>query len=82
MGLVLGGLLDAYLVVNGLNLAVDEGQGMSMSSVQFDPILRARVTVDGVVQPLIAVFTMSVVASLWPAIRVARLRPVAAIRQE
>jgi ABC-type lipoprotein release transport system permease subunit len=80
-GLVIGGLLDWYLVAVGLDLAVN-GEGFSSAGMQFDPIIRARVTVGSVVQPVIGVFVFATLASLWPAWRASRLDPIQAIRQE
>lgn len=80
-GLLIGGLLDWYLVEVGLNLAVN-GEGFSSVGMQFDPIIRARVTTGSVLQPVIGVFLFATLASLWPAWRASRLDPIQAIRQE
>ncbi|HMV68478.1 MAG TPA: FtsX-like permease family protein, partial [Myxococcota bacterium] len=78
-GGLVGGLGDAWLIVRGVDLTV-AGKGMQSASVQFDAVLRGRLTAWGVVYPVISVLTFSFLASLWPAWRVARLEPLDAIR--
>ncbi|MEQ1503253.1 MAG: ABC transporter permease [Myxococcota bacterium] len=81
IGLTLGGLLDLYLVVHGVDFSA------AISSFDFggfslDPVVHGAVHPDGIVVVTVAVFVVSILASVWPAVRAARLRPVEAIRQE
>lgn len=85
MGLVLGGALDWYLVTYGINLGVtgDNGtEGLSFAGVTLDPLIKGIVKPKGVIVVIVAVFVVSLGASLYPAIRAARLRPVEAMRAE
>lgn len=79
-GLVGAALLDAYLVVYGIDISV-RGEGFAMGEMTFDPIIRGRVTVDSLVQPVVGVFLFSGFAAVWPAWRAARLQPIQAIRE-
>lgn len=80
VGLVLTAFVDAWLVTQGVNMAV-EGKGWSVGAMTFDPVVKGRVTVASIVEPVLGVFFFSVLAGLWPAVRAARLEPVAAMRE-
>lgn len=80
IGLVAGGLLDLYLVVYGIDFS-SAVSGMDFGGFSFEPVVKGVVRPDGVVRIVVAVFAVSVAASLWPAVRAARLDPVHAIRQ-
>jgi len=82
IGLVLGGLLDWYMVVHGLDYDTGNGEGMTFAGITLDPQLKGEVSVHGVLVPFVALFVVSFLASLWPAARAARLRPVESIRAE
>jgi len=81
-GLVLGALLDWYLVVYGLDFSGAGEEGITFSGMAFDPVFKGLVRLDGILVTLAAVFAVSILASLWPAFRAARLLPVEAIRTE
>lgn len=76
LGGALGGLLDWYLVTEGLNF----GDGLEQMGVTFDPVIKGNVTVAGVVTVLVPLFFICILAAVWPAIRAARLRPVESMR--
>lgn len=82
IGLVLGGALDAYLVVYGLDMSTTAEEGFSFSGVMLDPVIKGEVRPIGIVWVAAAVVAVSVAASLWPAIRASRLEPVEAMRAE
>lgn len=82
LGLVLGGVLDALLVVYGLDLGGQMEDGFTFQGVTIDPVIHGVVRPAGIVWTALAVFVVSVLASLWPAWRAARLDPVHAIRSE
>jgi ABC-type lipoprotein release transport system permease subunit len=82
IGLVLGGLLDWYLVVHGLDFSGAAPDGFSFEGVMLDPVMKAEVRPMGIILTVVCVFGVSILASLWPAWRAARLQPVTAIRSE
>jgi len=81
IGLAIGGLLDWYLVVHGLDFSGSMPDGFSWEGVTLDPVMRGTVNASGVIAPVLAVFGVSILASLWPAWRATRLQPVTAIRE-
>ena len=82
IGLVIGGLLDWYLIVYGIDFTSSMPEGFAWEGVVFDPVMKGTLRVNGVVLPAMAVFVVSILASLWPAWRATRLQPVTAIREE
>jgi ABC-type lipoprotein release transport system permease subunit len=83
IGLVIGGLLDWYLVVHGIDFTSSMGgEGFSWEGVMFDPVMKGAVNVGSIVLTVVAVYVVSVLASLWPAWRATRLQPVTAIRED
>ena len=80
-GLVLGGLLDAWVVVQGIPFATPDGKGLTYQGITLDPVIHGLVKVDGIVLAAGCLLSVSVLAAVWPAIRAARLRPVDAMRQ-
>jgi len=82
IGLIMGGLLDWYLVAHGLDFSSSLPDGFSFEGITLDPVMRGEVRPLGVIGPVLAVFFVSILASRWPAWRAARLQPVTAIRAE
>lgn len=79
-GLVLGGLMDWWMVAKGLDFSVN-GEGFSQMGVMMDPIIYGQVRPERVVWIVAILFAVTVAASIWPAARAARLSPVDAMRQ-
>ncbi|MEQ1568752.1 MAG: ABC transporter permease [Myxococcota bacterium] len=82
IGLALGGALDAYLVLHGVDLSASLENGVSVAGAVIDPVIYGIVKPGTVVEIVVSVFVVSVLASLWPAIRAARLEPVQAMRAD
>ncbi|MBN1335345.1 MAG: ABC transporter permease [Deltaproteobacteria bacterium] len=80
-GLVIGLAVDAYLVAYGVDLSVGEGQGFEYEGVRFDPVIKGIFEWNSVWVTLAMVICVCLVASLWPSLRAARLRPVDAMRK-
>ena len=82
IGLVIGGLLDWYVVVYGIDFSGSMPDGFSWEGVMLDPVMRGTVRPQGVILTVCAVFFVSIMASLWPAWRATKLQPVTAIRED
>ena len=82
IGLVFGGLADWYLVVHGLDFSATMPDGLAYQGVILDPVWMGEVRPSRIVAVVVSVFVISVIASLWPAWRAARLQPVIAMRAE
>lgn len=80
IGLVLGGLLDAYLVYVGVDFSVD-GKGLNYMGVTLDPVIRGMVRPKGIALTVVTVYIVTLLAAIWPALRAARLEPVEAMRE-
>jgi ABC-type lipoprotein release transport system permease subunit len=82
MGLVLGGLLDLWLVTKGFDMSAGNPEGMTFNGVTLDPVLYGEVRVAGIVQVIGALLAVSLLASIYPAWRASRLDPVDALRAD
>jgi len=83
LGLALGGLSELYLLTVGIDLAVNgQGEGMQLSGVTLDPVIRGGLELEHLVVPTVTLFAVTALGALWPAWRAARLDPVNAMRQD
>ena len=82
IGLVLGAALDGWIVTSGIDFSGTLEEGYEFNGVILDPVIKGVVRARPIVLIVTAVFVVTLVASLWPAYRAARLRPVEAIRAE
>jgi len=79
LGTVIGIAGCIYLQTHGIDLTQLEGGSMTFSGIAFDPVWRAALTFDSVTNSVIAMCITCVLASLYPAIKAARLDPVKAM---
>jgi len=82
IGLVFGGLLDLLVVFVGFDMSAGSPDGFEIMGVRLDPVIYGEVTPFSLFAPITALVVVSVLASIWPAWRAARLQPVEAIRTE
>lgn len=82
LGLALGGALDAYLVFVGIDFSAGAEDGISFMGVVLDPVMHGIVRPQGIALVVGSLIAVSVLASIYPAARAARLQPVEAIRSE
>lgn len=83
LGTALGGALVAWAHRTGIDYAALTGGGPSQLSVlgmNWSLVIYPRLAVVDVVRAVLAVMVTSVVASVWPALRAARLQPARALR--
>ena len=80
VGGALGGALDLYLVQVGIDLG-GFAAGMNFSGMQWEPVLRGAFRWQGVAATIVVVLIVAALASIWPALRASRLRPVQAMRE-
>jgi ABC-type antimicrobial peptide transport system permease subunit len=78
MALLLGWSVSAYFETNGIDLS-SIANGASFAGVAIDPIWRAQLTFNAIFIPVIFLFIIASIAVLYPAIKAALIRPVAAI---
>ena len=79
IGLMLGGLIDWYLVVQGVDLLQGD---LEFAGVRMSGRIHGYVSTASIVQTASAGVIFSVLAALWPAWRASRLQPVEAMRQD
>jgi ABC-type lipoprotein release transport system permease subunit len=78
MALLLGWSVSAYFETNGIDLS-SITNGASFAGVAIDPIWRAQLTFNAIFIPVIFLFIIASIAVLYPAVKAALIRPVAAI---
>jgi len=80
IGTGLGLALDLYMVEYGVDLSSVTG-GFSIGGIGVDPVMHGAITWSGVLVPAVILAIMSFLASLYPAIRAARLQPAVGMRE-
>jgi ABC-type antimicrobial peptide transport system permease subunit len=79
IGAVLGGLGTYYLQEVGLDLSGIAGSGIQMSGTVMDTVLRAHLSLENMLFAVAMMCAVCPLASLYPAIKAARLDPVIAM---
>ncbi len=79
LGAGLGVLGIAYLAASPIDLSAAGGD-LFLEGVAFEPMWRAAFTAKGVIQPVLVTLLVCVLASLYPAVKAARLNPVRAMQ--
>jgi ABC-type antimicrobial peptide transport system permease subunit len=80
VGTLFGLGIDLYLVHHGLDLR-SVTEGVSVEGISMDPVMRAEITATGMIVPTVILALTCFLASFYPAIRAARLKPAVGMRQ-
>ncbi len=81
LGLCSGAGLSFYLQQHGIDMTAISS-GFSFAGVALDPIWYAHVTAKSLWLPVVFLFVVAAIAVIYPAAKVALLRPLDAIRQQ
>jgi len=81
VGLILGVSLSWYLQHYGLDMT-SLAEGMSFAGIALDPVWYAELSVNSSLIPIGFLFVMSAVAVIYPAVKVALMRPLEAIHHQ
>ena len=87
MGLIatsLGGLLGAavtyYFQIEGMDLSSFTSGNLEMAGIMVDSLWRADLSLKSIVFSMLLIFVITVLSSLYPAVKSARLQPVTAMK--
>jgi ABC-type lipoprotein release transport system permease subunit len=80
LGTLLGSLATWYLVAHGIDLRAFLPEGIEFGGVVFDPVLRATWDIAWMAKIALYVVCLSLLASLYPAIKAGRIQPAEAMR--
>jgi ABC-type lipoprotein release transport system permease subunit len=83
IGTMLGGSLVVWAYRHGIDLAAITGGGptnLSAFGMSFSLVIHPRLAAIDIVRVVVAVMVTSLAASVWPAMRAARLQPARALR--
>ncbi len=80
IGTGVGLALDWYMVVHGIDLT-SITSGFSIGGVGINPVFHGEITAKGIILPTIILAATCFLASFYPAIRAARLRPAVGMRE-
>ncbi|NOZ01822.1 MAG: ABC transporter permease [Deltaproteobacteria bacterium] len=80
LGLLCGGLIVAYLVNIGIDMSSLVG-GWEFAGIFFENVYKGSYAPEVFVEPTLVVFIGTVLLSLWPSMRVARMKAIDAIRE-
>ncbi|MCA9622437.1 MAG: ABC transporter permease [Myxococcales bacterium] len=80
VGTLAGLGLDVYMVHHGVDLR-GLTKGFSLGGLGIDPVIHGAVTLRGVLLPSFVLSVCCVVASIYPALRAARMQPAIGMRE-
>lgn len=80
-GAALGIALAGWLHHTGIDLSVFGGGSVTISGIAFNPLLRGQLSAAGVLLTVGVMAASCVLASIYPAVKVARLDPVRAMNE-
>lgn len=78
IGLIVGGGLSWYLQIYGIDMS-SIAEGISFAGIALDPIWYAQLSIEPLLMPVLFLFLIACIAVIYPAIKVAVIRPLAAI---
>jgi ABC-type lipoprotein release transport system permease subunit len=81
VGMLIGGVVSWYLQKHGLDMSALT-DGFSFAGVAFDPVWYAAMTVPAFALPALFLFLIAGLAVIYPAVKVAMIRPVEAIHHQ
>ncbi len=80
VGAALGLALDGYMVRYGVDLTSLTG-GFSLGGIGINPVIHGVITPKGVVLPVVTLAITCLLASIYPALRAARMQPAIGMRE-
>jgi ABC-type lipoprotein release transport system permease subunit len=78
IGFVLGLATSYYLSIHGIDMS-GVGGDVTFAGIAFDPIWKAVIHPESFIEPMVMMCVISVLASIYPAVIAARLKPVEAM---
>lgn len=82
LGFSTGVGMDLYLMHYGIDISNGSTEPISIMGAYLEPRVFAVIKEDFFFTPVVSLFCISVLASIWPAVRASRLNPVTALRSE
>jgi ABC-type lipoprotein release transport system permease subunit len=80
VGTAIGLGLDGYMMRYGVDFS-GFTEGISFAGMGIDPVVYGAITPQGVLVPTVVLSLMCLIASLYPAVRAARLQPAVGMRE-
>lgn len=80
IGTLLGLVANLYLMYQGVDISFMT-TGFSMAGIGVSPVLHGVITIEGLILPTVILSFICLCASLYPALRAARLRPAVGMRE-